>query len=64
MVTLRQVMIPYYGVSGRERGGRFAAFTQITETKAVFFLRQHVVAAAKHVVLICWNMLRQKLEWM
>ena len=64
MVASKQVGIPLYRGSRRQRGRGFGALAQGIGTTAIPFLSEYIVPAAKRVgeVLTCWNLLRQKLQ--
>ena len=49
MVASRQIEIPIYRGTGRQRGWGFGALAQVIERTAILFLPKYIVPAAKQV---------------
>ena len=62
MAASRQVEIPFSKCIGRQRGWGFGALAQVTGRTAIPFLRKYIVPLQNAYVLICWRLLRQKLQ--
>ena len=62
MVASRQVVIPFFGGTGRQREREFGAPAQVFGKTAVPFLLEYILPAAKRVSADLWELSVQELE--